>query len=199
MFSDTVLPRRFAPRFLAGASLAAALLLSACATPTPYQPLTRGTQASGGYSEQRLEENRFRVTFRGNSLTSREQVENYLLFRAAELTLQAGYDGFTMVTRATDPRTRTSVSSYGPYGPGPWGYWGPSWRYHGGYGWRHWDPWGPDPFWADSVDVRTVTSFEASAEIVMFRGRRATDPQSFDARQVIANLGPRISYPRDTR
>ena len=180
---------------VAAAPLAAALLLSACATPTPYQPLARGSAVSGGYSDQRIEENRYRVTFSGNSLTSRERVENYLLFRAAELTKQAGYDGFTMVQRATDPRTRTT-GYRDPFGPGPWGYWGPSWRYrHGGY-WHMWDPWGRDPFWGDRIDVRTVTAFEASAEIIMYRGRRPDDPASFDAAQVLANLGPSIQYPR---
>src|SRR3546814_2720956 len=70
----------------------AALMLFACATPTPYQPLgTRGTGASGCYASQQIEQNRFRVSFSGNQLTSRERVENYLLFRAAELTVQNGY------------------------------------------------------------------------------------------------------------
>jgi hypothetical protein len=180
---------------LLAAPFAAALLLSACTTPTPYQPLARGSQVSGGYSEQRIEENRFRVAFAGNSLTSRQRVENYLLYRAAELTLQAGYDGFTMVNRAVDPNVRTTVHR-DPFFPGRWGYWGPSWRYwHRGY-WNYWDPWGPDPFWGDTVDVRTVTRYEASAEIVMFRGRRPSDPASFDARQVVENLRPTIELPR---
>lgn len=98
------------------------VLLSACATPTPYQPIDARGEARGGYFEQRLEDNRFRVTFRGNEFTSRQTVENYLLFRAAELTLQAGYDGFTMVNRAVDPNQRTRVTS-DPFGPGPWGFW----------------------------------------------------------------------------
>ena len=82
-----------------------------------------------------------------------------------------------------------------PWGPGPWGYWGPSWRYWHGGRWGYWDPWYHDPFWG-GVDVRTVTRYEASAEIVMFRGPRSGDPASFDARQVAANLRPAIEYPR---
>ncbi|MDT9598304.1 CC0125/CC1285 family lipoprotein [Sphingosinicella rhizophila] len=179
--------------------LLAFALLTACATATPYQPLGTRGQASGGYSEQRIEDNRFRVSFTGNQFTSRQRVENYLLFRAAELTLQAGFDSFTMVERSVDPNTRTTVSrdTFGPYGPGPWGYWGPSWRYrYGGYGWRYWDPWYGSPFWANDIDVRTVTSFEATAEIVMSRGSRPNDPRSFDARQVMDNLGGTIELPR---
>jgi len=180
----------------------AALSLVACATATPYQPLgTRGT-AKGGFTEQRIEANRYRVTFVGNSYTRRDRVENYLLYRAAELTVASGYDGFTIVQRDTDRNVETRVSpgiGHSPYGMGygPYGWWRPSWRYYGGrYGWRHWDPWYGDPFWADTVDVRTITRYEATAEIVMFRGRGTSDPRNFDARQVIANLGRTIVLPR---
>jgi hypothetical protein len=190
--------RRFALSSLraAAAPLAALSLLAACATATPYQPLNpRGGYSAGGYSEQRIDENHYRVMFTGNEFTSRQRVENYLLYRAAELTLQAGYDSFTMVAEGTDPRVRTRVMG-DPFGPGPWGYWGPSWRFRGrGFGWRAWDPWLGGRFWADDYDVSTVTSYEASAEIAMSHGR-PNDPRSFDAHQVIANLGATIEMPR---
>jgi hypothetical protein len=186
------------------AGIAAALVLAAglaaCATPTPYQPNIRGQATSGGYSEVQIEPDRFRVTFSGNSLTSRETVEGYLLFRAAELTLQKGYDWFTIVDRETDKTTRTYVDPdpfYRPwYGPS-FGYWRPSWRYFGqGYGWRTWDPFWGDPFWGDRIDVRTVDRYEASAEIVMHKGAKPPgDPRAFDARAVIDSLRPRIQYP----
>ncbi len=174
--------------------------LAACATPTPYQPNIRGQSTSGGYSEMRLEENRFRVNFAGNSLTSRETVEGYLLFRAAELTVQNGYDWFSILDRQTDRDARTYVEPdpfYNPwYGPS-YSYWRPSWRYYGrGYGWRTWDPFFGGPFWANRVDVRTVERFEASAEVVMGRGPKpADDVRAFDARAVMDNLRPRIQYP----
>ena len=174
--------------------------LAACATPTPYQPDVPGQATSGGYSDTRLEANRYRVTFSGNSLTSRETVESYLLYRAAELTVQNGYDWFQIVDRQTDRKARTYVEPdplYNPwYGPG-YAYWRPSWRYYGaGFGWRTWDPFFGGPFWANSVDIRTVQRYEATAEIVMFKGQKpANDVGAFDARQVIANLGPKIRYP----
>jgi hypothetical protein len=181
-------------RIVLAAALASALL-GACATATPYQPLgARGTGASGGFSDVRLASNRYRVTFAGNSMTSRERVETYLLYRAAELTVQRGYTGFTIVDRATDRNVETRVYS-DPFGPGRYRWWRPYWRYRGAFGWRRWDPWFGDPFWADNIDVRTVQRFEASAEIIMFRGSR-TDEKSFDAREVIANLGPAIELPR---
>lgn len=179
------------------AALAPTALLAGCATPTPYQPLGAPTGVRGGFAEQRIERNRFRVEFSGNQFTSRERVETYLLFRAAELTTQQGYDGFTLVDRETDRRTSIQ-STPRAFGPGPWGYWGPSWRYGGRFGWRTWDPWGYDPFWADSIDVRTIDRFEAFAEIVMFRGapRSARD---FNAREVLRNIGPTIVVPEERR
>ena len=182
------------------ASLALAGLLSACATATPYQPNIPGQATSGGYSEQRIEPNRFRVTFAGNSLTSRETVEGFLLFRAAELTVQEGYDWFEIADRNVERDRRTYIERdplYSPwYGPS-YGYWRPSWRYYGGgFGWRSWDPYWGSPFWGDRMDVRTVDKYEASAEIVMSRGAKPTDnPRAFDARAVIENLGPRIVRP----
>jgi hypothetical protein len=183
------------------ASLVLAGLLSACTTATPYQPNIRGQKVSGGYSESRIEANRFRVNFAGNTLTSRETVEGYLLFRAAELTLAQGYDWFSIADRSTDRQTRTYVDPdpfYRPwYGPG-FGYWRPHWRYYGSpYGWRTWDPFYGDPFWGDRVDVRTVDKYEASAEILMHRGAKpADDPRAFDARSVMENLRPRIRLPQ---
>jgi hypothetical protein len=176
--------------------------LAACATPTPYQPNVRGgglSATTGGYSEVRVEPTRYRVTFQGNSLTSRETVEGYLLFRAAELTVQNGYDWFTVVDRDTDKKTRTYVEPDPLYRPwyGGYGYWRPYWRYYGGpYGWRTWDPFWGDPFWASRVDVRTIERFEATAEIVMAKGPKPQgDPSAFDAHAVIENLRSRVQYP----
>jgi hypothetical protein len=182
------------------AALALSLGLAACETATPYQPNIPGQATSGGYSEQRLEPNRWRVNFVGNTMTSRETVEGYLLFRAAELTLQNGDDWFEMVDRNTERNARTYVEPdplYHPwYGPG-FGYWRPSWRYRTrGFGWRTWDPFWGDPFWADRVDVTTVQNFEASAEIVTHKGvKPAGDLRAFDAHAVVENLRPRIQYP----
>ena len=170
----------------------AGLTLAACATATPYQPAGFNGQRNG-YAEQRLESNRFRVSFSGNSLTSREQVEMSLLLRSAEVAAENGYDWFATVNRATERDTRFYSTPdpfydrfYGPrFGP----YWSPSWRfYRRGY----WSPWGPT--WGNDFDVRQVDRYEANAEIILGRGPKpAGDPNAFDAREVIQNLGPRVS------
>lgn len=171
---------------------AAALALAACATPTPYQPAGYNGQR-GGYAEQRLEADRFRVTFAGNSATSREQVETSLLLRAAEITVENGADWFMTANRATDRDVRYlgGVSPWARRGGLYGGYWGPSWRY---YSRGYWSPWG-DPF-GDDFDVRAVDRYEANAEIVLGRGPKpANDPNAFDAREVIANLSGRVARP----
>ncbi|MFC7377594.1 hypothetical protein [Brevundimonas sp. GCM10030266] len=167
---------------------AAALALSACATATPYAPA--GPDSRYGYSEQRVDSDRFRVSFAGNSVTSREQVEMSLLLRAAELTLENGHDWFATVNRATDRDVRLQAVPdpfyYDRYSP----YWGPSWRY---YRRGYWSPWGyRDPFGRD-FDVREIDRFEATAEVVLGRGSKPTnDPNAFDAREVVNNLGSRV-------
>jgi hypothetical protein len=139
---------------------AAALTLGACATSTVYAPAGFNGQR-GGYAEQRLETDRYRVSFSGNSVTSREQVEMSLLLRAAELTTENGYDWFSTANRATDRDTRYQSFGdpfYNRYGP----YWGPSWRYYGLGRWSRWN----DPFWGRAdFDVRQIDRYEATAEI----------------------------------
>ena len=185
-----------------GASVAllasAMLVVAGCATETAYRPATGSGFERAGYSDRMIEPNRYMVSFAGNSYTSRDTVERYLLYRSAELTVQQGYDYFILSDRNTDKRTRTYTTpgfNSGPYG---YGYWGPSWRYRGrGYGWRSWDPFFGDPFFDRSIDVQTIDKYEASAEIVLGRGPKPADNvRAFDARQVMNNIGPTIVTPK---
>lgn len=172
--------------------------LGGCTTMTPYQPAVRGQHPGGGYSETALGQGRYRVNFAGNSLTSRDRVEGYLLYRAAELTVRDGYDWFLIVDRLTE-RDAYSYTTPDPfyrpwYGNG-YGRWRPWWRYSQGGRWGTWYP-GRGPFWADTVTLNTVQRFEAHAEIVLRRGPiPAGEERAFDARQVMRDLGPTIERP----
>lgn len=190
-------------RLLASA-VAIALVLSGCTTATPYQPDIAGQRVSGGYSEAKLGEDRYRVNFEGNTLTSRDRVEGYLLYRAAELTVRDGYDWFLILDRLTEHDVETYVEPdpfYRPWYGSGYGYWRPHWRYYqGGAGWRYWHPEVGDPFWGDRLDIRTVERFEAHADIVMRRGPiPAGEERAFDARKVMADLGPTIERPKPRR
>ncbi len=170
-------------RFLA--LCGAALILAACASSTPYGP-AQGARGYG-FSEQRIEEGRYRITFRGNSLTSRETVENSLLYRAAELTVELGYDYFIVVENDTETQTSYSGSSY-PAFYGRYGYGYPFYRsyysfpyYAYGFGWGY-------PY---DTYMREVTRYSAVAFVTMHQGEKPADnPRAFNARDVMANLGP---------
>ncbi len=163
----------------------ATAILAACATSaTPYQPAATDRY---GFSEQQIESNRVRITFRGNTLTDRETVETYLLYRAAELTLQGGRDYFIVANRDTEEHSRLQgTGSYQPRFAFDYWYFSPR---------RGWSPW-YDPFWNEPSSYREVTRYEAVAEIAMFSGAKpANDPNAFDAREVQANLQGRIVRP----
>lgn len=164
--------------------VAVAALLAACATATPYQP---GAPNAYGFQEQQIENNRLRITFRGNTVTDRETVETYLLYRAAELTLERGHDYFIVANRDTEEHSRLQNTSPRPprFGFDHW-YFSPR---------RGWSPW-HDPFWGEPSSYREVTRYEAVAEIAMFDGQKpANDANAFDAREVQANLQGRIVRP----
>ena len=190
-------------RALISAALATAIAggLVACATETPYQPAPPGHSAAGyGYSDTKIDQVHWRVSFAGNSLTSRETVEKYLLYRAAELSLEQGFDWFQTTDRHTDAKT-SYYSDPDPFYRSPywasygWG-WRPSWRYYGGFGWRSWDPWFGGAFWANNVDIQQVNRYEASSEIVMGKGDAPSGEKVFDAHEVMKNLGPSLLKPK---
>jgi hypothetical protein len=162
----------------------AAGLLAACATATPYQAASTDRY---GFQEQQIEANRVRITFRGNTVTDRETVETYLLYRAAEVTLQNGKDYFIVAQRDTEEHSR--IQGAGAHHPRfAFDYWYFSAR-------RGWSPW-YDPFWDEPNSYREVTRYEAVAEIAMFVGPKpAGDADAFDAREVQTNLQGRIVRP----
>lgn len=152
-----------------------ALLMAACSTITHYQPLHNGV----GYSEQKLEVNRYRISFDGNSYTDRATVQNYVLYRCAELTLAQGYDYFKVATQSAEaePQDRSGTFSFG------FGLGGIS---RSGFG----------------LGVGTSTGvdradYQGSADVTLHRGKKpAEDPTAYDARDVKANLESGITRPK---
>jgi hypothetical protein len=84
--------------------------LAACASETRYQPAEE--PGDYGYREEQIESDRWRVSFRGNSMTDLESVERALLYRAAELTLQQGYDWFRIVDRDTEAERHLQTTGF---------------------------------------------------------------------------------------
>src|SRR5436189_3527554 len=75
-----------------------AAALTACATPAVYAPQT--SPRGSGFSEQRIESDRVRVSFHGAGPAS--LINDYALLRAADLTLQEGYEWFHVVGRSEE-------------------------------------------------------------------------------------------------
>lgn len=152
----------------------AALGLSACATqPTVYQPAT-GPKAVG-YSDYRIESDRFRVTFQGGPGASAQQVSDLALLRAADLAVANGYDWFRVSDRFVQGRADS----------GP--------RIGLGVG-------GADYGRSSGVGLGLGTSFNlgggpsltVTLEVMMGKGERPRAADTYDARSLRQNLAPRI-------
>lgn len=74
--------------------------LCACASHSPYNKAD--SERDYGYSESRITENRYRVTFKGNTRTSSNEVKDMALLRAAEITMLNNYDWFRIVDQETE-------------------------------------------------------------------------------------------------
>jgi len=96
LFYEVTQPRNQMKHKLLTASLLA-LILSSCATPTPYQSYAK----AGGYKSDQIAPNEYKVTFHGNGYSTREQTYSYALLRSAEITKEHGYKYFK-VKKAKD-------------------------------------------------------------------------------------------------
>ena len=182
---------------------ASAAVLAACATTTPYQPASK-PGGFDGYSQTMLDNNTARISFGGNSLTDRDTVENYLIYRAAEMAVERGFDTFSLAERETEKNSRLRVSPSAGYG-----LYDPYFRYsfyRPRYGWSRYHRYsyfhrpfyrsrgfgrvgfGYDPFFND-YDVREITKYRASAEVKFGRGGVPETDNAFSAREVLENLG----------
>ena len=157
--------------------LAVALLLAAPAARC-RPPISRRPTATA-IAEQQLESNRYRVTFSGNSVTPRETVQNYLLYRAAEVTVANGHDYFTVVDQDLERSTAYYGSGFNDFGLGARP---PFARAFGpGFG---------------DYTAYPIDSYTAFADIVMADGEKpAGEVNAYDARDVLRQLAPRSSCP----
>ncbi|MGE0047062.1 MAG: hypothetical protein AB7J28_06600 [Hyphomonadaceae bacterium] len=86
-----------------------ALSLAACASAPPaYAPA--GGPGRAGYSDLRIEQNRFRVTYRAPGGADARVLDNYVLRRAAQVTLANGDEWFIVDRRELEPAGRSGPS-----------------------------------------------------------------------------------------
>ncbi len=145
------------------------IALAACSSgPTRYIPALDSDDV--GYREQRLETERYRVSFRGNADLKGPQVEDMAMRRAAELTVQSGYTWFHVVSRNTELASGT----YTPSGPTV-GVGGSTGSFGSGLGVGLGFNFGGDS-----------RQYQSTLEILMGNGAKPADPNAYDAQQVLA-------------
>lgn len=82
------------------ATIIAGLVLGACASQSAYTPADSADDY--GYYSTALGDDRYRITFNGNSSTGQNTVTDFALLRAAELTSEQGKDWFHIVEQETN-------------------------------------------------------------------------------------------------
>lgn len=166
-------------RFTLPLIAAAALSVSACASLAPYGAQTG--PGGQGYSEQRIENDRYRVTYYGVGAPG--PVADFALLRAAELTTQEGRDWFEVTQRWIDGRPDSAGGVRPSVGVG----YGSS-RYDGRYG----------RYSSSGVGVGVGLNFSGPSptsttlEIIMGDGRRPDRPNAYDARGVQESIRARL-------
>ena len=60
-----------------------------------------------GYSDEPIDSTTYQVTFAGNSATSPVDVDRYALYRAAEVTVDKGFDYFVVLNTEDDVSKKT--------------------------------------------------------------------------------------------
>lgn len=168
-------------------AIAAAAMLAGCFGATPYEPAS----PRYGYRETELAADRYRVSFSGNTRTSRSTVESYLLYRAAELTLTKGGDYFRVEDRGVEATTEYfSAGQNGgdliynrTYRHGDKRINTPDYEYATAYG-------------GSAATLPAATRHKAHAQIVIHKGKAPVDdPTAYDAAAVLRRLGPSVKRP----
>ena len=172
---------------LAGATALAAL--AAGCGPTPYGPAA--SLGGAGYETTQLTQNRYLVSFEGNAATSRQRVETYMLFRAAEVAAQTGHPYFAIVRQDTERDVDVNVfhASPGLYGHGPRR--GRGFGIRGGFGFPYYSSVG----YGLGPTVTTTDSYEAYATVEMLNAPPSGRTDVFETQDVISTLTPQVRRP----
>lgn len=78
------------------------LALAACASAPPVYGPAAAHPSGIGFSQVRIEDDRWRVNYTASGPDARLEAERLVLRRAAELTVQNGFDWFEVVDRLTE-------------------------------------------------------------------------------------------------
>jgi hypothetical protein len=140
--------------------------------------------AAGVFAMQKRGPNSFHLSVTGHSFTSREAIEQYLAYRAAELAKAEHFDWFTIVEHHAkgDKVLAPKADPDGPRFSFRMAYWRPVWRYKLGSdpAWKSWNPFSGSAFFA--TEPKAITTYEVSADIVLHKApMTGIEPLAFDA------------------
>jgi hypothetical protein len=161
--------------------LAASALLTACATPYGKYGIL------GGYTDSRIDENTFSISVDTNGFTNQQTTSMHALYRAAELTIENGFDFFVISNGANNSSSmamampgastsRTTVNAYG-----------------------------------STAYARTTTTYAPTTVVpivfpnstLVIKSFKGTKPEgvasAYDARSLIKHLGPQIGITDSTK
>ncbi len=150
------------------------------------------------FTKQNKSADQIHLVVAGQKFTSRSDIEKYLAYRAAELTMEQKASWFTLVESRTKGDT-APVPKRDPAGlrySFRMEYFRPAWRYKtsGSSAWKTWSPFAGTAFISD--DPKSITDFEVSADIVLHKGQMDdADPLAFEARAVSDLLINQVSPP----
>lgn len=146
-------------------------MLFACAAtgPKAYGP----DDGKFGYSDTQIESDRHRIVYRGSGGMPPEVVEDYALRRAAELTLENGYDWFRVVGRDIAGEERGGVGIGAGFGTGSVGR-----RSSVGVG-----------VGGNVGQVGAKTYFTVRMEVLMGEGDAPEDGGAYNATSILQSLG----------
>ena len=90
------------------------LCFGICGCATPYQKIG----FTGGYTDTKIQDDVFKVTFKGNAKLERDRAEDYGLLRCAEVTLENNYNYFVVVDAKSDSKRGAFTTPQSSYSSG---------------------------------------------------------------------------------
>ncbi|CAI3933173.1 unnamed protein product [Commensalibacter communis] len=167
-------------------ALAVVVAISGCAsdTPLPFNQL-------GDFSAYPLNKQTFRISYTANDNISYAAAQNITLIKAAQTTIQNGYQYFIVMNSSSNvhkkPQREVTYAG-GGYGGGYWGggpgFWGPG----------AWGPgaWGP-PVWNDPFygvpQVVTTGPAEIAYNIECFANEQTAPQNAYNATLILTTIG----------
>ena len=139
----------------------------------------------GVFTAKQVGPGAFKLVVAGHTFTSRGDIEKYLAYRAARLTIEQEAEWFTFKEDRAKGESAVPAPARDPEGPRfsfRMKYFRPVWRYqvNESAAWTRWSPFSGAAF--ISADPKTITGFEVSAEIVVHKGPMDdADPLAFEA------------------